>query len=349
MIFPKGINRNQPLRRLLSRRLVPRVPRTASEPNDVSSPTAPESTFAMRVASRLTGVSPERLRAWETRHAAIRPLRTEGGSRRYTQADLDRIRALRQLTDEGRRIAELASLGTDELFARIKGGETPEPTSSEVASALFERARPLIERLDGTGLRSLLCERIDFVGLVDFARTEALALTVEIGERWERGELSISAEHLATNVLRAVLVEKLGELEGDGLGPRILFATPSGEPHDVALLVAAIVAASLGASSLFVGADVPDEDLVATATSTRADVLALGFVLLDPDEIEARLTTLRRQLPERVGVWLGGRGIDGLAPIRGVDRVGSFDRLSAFVLEARGAADGMGARGEAVS
>jgi DNA-binding transcriptional MerR regulator len=320
-------------------------------PSTLTTPPSDESTFPMRVASRLTGVSPERLRAWESRHDAIQPIRTPGGSRRYSASDLDRIRALRRLTEGGCRIAELADLDTAELLAQLEAeaGEGQAAGTASIGCAIYERARPMIEALDAAGLRTFFGERIERLGVVGFARTEALALAVEVGERWERGELAISAEHLATDVLRSLLMEKLRAWEADGLGPRILFATPSGEHHDVGLLVAALVAAAQGASVLFVGADVPDADLAATACATRADVLALGFVVMDRAQMEARLAVLRSQLPDRVALWLGGRGIEGLPPIQGVDRVGSFDRLEAFVLEARGAADAQGASREVAS
>lgn len=45
-------------------------------------------------AARLVGVSPSAIRSWE-RQGLVSPMRTRGGVRRYGQADLDRLRAIR--------------------------------------------------------------------------------------------------------------------------------------------------------------------------------------------------------------------------------------------------------------
>ena len=149
------------------------------------------------------------------------------------------------------------------------------------------------------------------------------------------GETSISAEHAATAVLRATLLDALLECTPAADAPRVVFAAPSGERHDLGLISAALVARCHGADTVFVGADVPEEDLLSSVAEARADVLALGFVTLSEVEIEATLRRLRRALPARVSLWVGGRGVAGGASIPGVDRLESMVRLEAFVLEAR--------------
>ena len=57
------------------------------------------STYPLRTITRLTGLSPELLRAWERRYNAIRPLRTAGGTRRYTNQDLERLKLLKAVVD----------------------------------------------------------------------------------------------------------------------------------------------------------------------------------------------------------------------------------------------------------
>ena len=300
----------------------------------MTTPPDDETTFPMRVAARLAGVTPERLRAWETRHAAIVPARSPGGSRRYSSADLERIRALRRAVESGRRIAEVAGIETAELLASLDGAE-----ASDARPSLFERARESILGFDAEGLRTLLVGEADRVGRVEFAKGPAMAFAAEVGQRWADGELPVACEHFATEVLRSLLLDALGEIEGDARGPRVLFATTSGEDHDLGLLVAAVVAADLGASVVFVGADVPEEDLVHVLSFGRVDAVALGFVMQTPERVEACLRSLRERLPDRLAIWAGGRGIGRVAPGPGVDRVPNFERLRAFVLAARASED----------
>lgn len=60
--------------------------------------------FVISVAAELTGVHPQTLRVYE-RKGLLRPARTGGMSRRYSQADVDRIHHIQQLTTEGLNLA----------------------------------------------------------------------------------------------------------------------------------------------------------------------------------------------------------------------------------------------------
>ena len=65
--------------------------------------------------AQTVGLTPDTLRKWETRYAAVQPERTEGGDRRYSQEDLRRLTYLKRLVDEGHQLGSLAELTTDEL------------------------------------------------------------------------------------------------------------------------------------------------------------------------------------------------------------------------------------------
>lgn len=60
--------------------------------------------FGISVASELTGVNPQMLRAYESK-GLLEPERTPGGTRRYSQADLDRVRRICVLLEAGLNLA----------------------------------------------------------------------------------------------------------------------------------------------------------------------------------------------------------------------------------------------------
>ena len=136
-----------------------------------------------------------------------------------------------------------------------------------------------------------------------------------------------------------MLIESVEAGPVDVLGPRILFASPEGERHDLGVLAAAIAARAFGAQSIFIGADVPVPELVKEAETSRSEALALGFVVLPKDEVKSVLRDVRRALPEDIALWVGGQGIMGCPPIPGVDRIENAQRLEGFVLEARRSED----------
>ncbi len=56
--------------------------------------------FVISVAAELAGVHPQTLRIYE-RRGLIMPYRTPGGTRRYSQEDLDRLALIQELTEQG--------------------------------------------------------------------------------------------------------------------------------------------------------------------------------------------------------------------------------------------------------
>ena len=56
--------------------------------------------YVISVAAELAGVHPQTLRNYE-RSGLLDPTRTAGGSRRFSERDLDRLRRIQQLTSEG--------------------------------------------------------------------------------------------------------------------------------------------------------------------------------------------------------------------------------------------------------
>lgn len=60
--------------------------------------------YIISVAAELAGVHPQTLRIYE-RKGLVDPARTGGGSRRYSDADIDRLRKIQELTNEGLNLA----------------------------------------------------------------------------------------------------------------------------------------------------------------------------------------------------------------------------------------------------
>jgi MerR family transcriptional regulator/heat shock protein HspR len=60
--------------------------------------------YVISVAAELAGVHPQTLRIYE-RKGLLEPARTQGGSRRYSQADIEHLQRIQALTDEGLNLA----------------------------------------------------------------------------------------------------------------------------------------------------------------------------------------------------------------------------------------------------
>ena len=77
--------------------------------------------YAISVAAELTGAGVQNLRVYE-RRGLVDPTRTEGGTRRYSENDLDRVRRVLVLLDAGLNLAGIALvLDLEDDNARLRG------------------------------------------------------------------------------------------------------------------------------------------------------------------------------------------------------------------------------------
>ncbi len=75
-----------------------------------SVPLEQEELFPIREVSRLTGVNPVTLRAWERRYGLIQPKRTESGHRLYAVADIERVHSILGWIDRGVAVSKVAKI-----------------------------------------------------------------------------------------------------------------------------------------------------------------------------------------------------------------------------------------------
>ncbi|WP_028942705.1 MerR family transcriptional regulator [Pseudomonas vranovensis] len=69
-----------------------------------------EELFPIREVSRLTGINPVTLRAWERRYGLIQPTRTESGHRLYSQADIDEVRTILGWIERGVAVSKVGKI-----------------------------------------------------------------------------------------------------------------------------------------------------------------------------------------------------------------------------------------------
>ena len=79
--------------------------------------------FPIREVSRLTGVNPVTLRAWERRYGLIRPTRTDSGHRLYSMADVEAVRSILAWTERGVAVSKVGSI----LARSAAGRDADEP------------------------------------------------------------------------------------------------------------------------------------------------------------------------------------------------------------------------------
>jgi DNA-binding transcriptional MerR regulator len=245
---------------------------------------------------RRVGVSEHVLRAWERRYRLLRPVRSPGGYRLYSDADERRVRRMRAHLAAGLSAAEAARAALGEE----RPGPPPPPGTGPAVGGLAGPAQDLAEsldRLDEPGAQAALDRLLAGFTVETVLRDAVLPYLHDLGDRWESGQVSIAGEHFASNLLRGRLAG-LARGWGYGHGPRAVLACPPGEQHDLGLLMFGIVLHRCGWRVEYLGASTPIAELAQTARQAHAGVVVLAAAVKGHfDGLTGDLARLARQVP----------------------------------------------------
>lgn len=280
-------------------------------------PPLTEPRHPIRVVAARSGLTPNLLRAWERRYGVVEPGRSEGGQRLYSDADIERLALLKQVTDAGRSIGQVSALAVDALRALVaedQGARAPADLSDERLDRALAEAWSSVEAMDADQLEADLRRAVVTLGSEAFTDRLVAPLLRTIGDRWHSGDLRPAHEHLASQVVKRVLHWMVEPARGDGDGPRAVIGTLSGEHHEMGALLAGATAALEGWHVTYVGQNLPAEDFCLAARTVGARVIGISTV--NPLEVDGVLGQFRQLLeaaPEGVQVVAGGRVAADLA------------------------------------
>lgn len=311
--------------------------RRSSDPAlDIGAERVPRHPIAV-VATR-TGLTPDVLRIWERRYAAVQPGRSADGQRLYSDADVERLRALRRAIDAGRSIGKVARLSTAGLRKMIAedASVSPREPSRVPAAAMDDVVADClvqIRALNATALDALLRRAAAAIGVAAFLERLAAPLLRRLGEEWHAGRLSIAHEHLASAVVGEVMTSAMRELASGRETARLVVATPTGERHSLGAVLVGAWAAADGWDVVFLGPDMPAEDIASAAIATNARAVAISSVYAaDRRHLVREMRTLRERLPANITLLVGGAAASTVAQqlqAAGIHVAHSLDELGA--------------------
>jgi methanogenic corrinoid protein MtbC1 len=235
------------------------------------------------------------LRAWERRYGLLQPTRSAGGLRLYSPDDLVRVQAMQRHLADGFAAAEAAALATRTT------GQSEEDVGLPAAKDELAAALASFDDGDAHAVFDTLLARLSIDTLL---RDVILPYLHELGERWERGDVSIAQEHFASTLLRGRLLG-LARGWGRGIGPVAVLACAPGEQHDLGLLAFGLALRARGWRIVYLGADTPISSVADAARACSPAAVVVSAV--DPRVLRRNAEELR-QLALDTPLWLGGAG-----------------------------------------
>jgi len=282
----------------------------------------------MRLVVRRTGLSPDVLRVWERRYGVVQPVRSAGGQRLYSTADIERLVLLHRAARAGYGIARAAQLTPEELkvvaASMVEGAGSPREYGGMSPESIATSALAAVESFDAATLEAQLRRASTLFSSDEFLEEVLGPLLHVVGSRWHEGAISPAHEHLATTTVRRVLDWLGATLEAEAEAPLIAVATLAGEAHEMGAMFVARVAAECGWRVRYFGAGLPPDHLASAAAQLGARVVAISVVNMGATHDAAMLEqihALRTELPDSAIIMAGGRGAKSLGAQLDAQRV----------------------------
>ena len=115
-------------------------------------------------------------------------------------------------------------------------------------------------------------------------------------------------EHLTSAILKPFLANLRNSYRPVPGSPTVIVTTPIGQLHELGSLMAALMAAAEGWQVIYLGPNLPAEEIAAAVIQKQARVILLSLVYpADDPLLTTELEKLYRLLPSDTSIIIGGR------------------------------------------
>lgn len=285
--------------------------------------------FNIKVISNRTGLSPQLIRTWEKRYNAVEPDRSVSNRRLYSEQDLEKLILLKRATSMGIAISSVAQMSIEELYGLVDKRNIEEVVSDknfvmeDAAEYHFKKCIEQIEKSDYSGLESALLNASSSLGQLTFIEDVIQPVMKYTGDCWFSGEVKIAQEHMVSSIVRSILGSILISGHTKGVGSTLLVTTPSRQQHELGALMSAVIALSLGWQVVYLGPDLPVEEIAQAAVKQKASTIALSLTYPANDPVlKTDLLRFKKIVGDRFKLIIGGRVADSyLDTIEEIDAV----------------------------
>jgi len=226
--------------------------------------------FTIKDIENLSGVKAHTIRIWEQRYNFLKPQRTNTNIRYYTNEELKIILNIALLNKYGYKISHINKMNVGEMNQKLNTISHNEAQQERLINELISfmvdleigRFEELIDRqIHERGIEKTIIELI-------------FPFLERTGILWVTNNINPAQERLVINIIRQKILVGI-ETSSTNIksDKRALLFLPEGEFHELGLLYVYYLLKNKGVHVLYVGADVPVEDLESIVKVKKPDYL----------------------------------------------------------------------------
>ncbi|WP_226677041.1 MerR family transcriptional regulator [Mesobacillus jeotgali] len=264
--------------------------------------------YNIKAVSKMLGIQPGTLRAWERRYQMIAPVRNESGHRLYTEEHVEILRWLISKINQGFTISQAVSLLENSALS-VEKAEVPkrdmvDEIGDKLLTALLDfnsaKAHELINQ--AFSLFTIDKTVIDLLG----------PILIKVGDLWEEGSITTAHEHFASSFIRSRIEGLSNSFPHNSFLPKSIAVCGPGERHELGLLIYTLYLRRKGFEVVFLGTSLAENDLEVVLEKVKPKFLFLSCTLDENREATLKLAEEINIIFPDLFIGLGGIAIDSM-------------------------------------
>ena len=226
--------------------------------------------FTIKDLENLSGIKAHTLRIWEQRYNFLKPSRTFTNIRYYSNDELKKVLNIALLNKYGYKISHIDKMSAVEINEKLLSLNQMEAQQERIVNDLIKNMIDLdLDTFEDTLDKFIIARGIER------AITQIIFPFLEkIGILWLTNHINPAQEHLVTNIVRQKLIVGIeGVSSSLKLNKTILLFLPEGEYHELGLLFMYYILKSRGATVIYLGANIPLNDVSYVVNLKKPDYL----------------------------------------------------------------------------
>jgi MerR family transcriptional regulator, light-induced transcriptional regulator len=227
-------------------------------------------TFTIKDLENLSGIKAHTIRIWEQRYSFLKPERTGTNIRYYSNNELKTVLNIALLNKYGYKISHIDKMNEAEIKDKLLSLNQVQAQQERIVNELIES----MVDLDIDKFEVILDNYIIARGIERSISQIIFPFLEKIGILWLTSHINPAQEHLVSNIIRQKLIVGIESVVSSiDLKKTILLFLPEGEYHELGLLFLYYILKSRGARVLYLGANVPMDDVDYVAKLKKPDYL----------------------------------------------------------------------------
>ncbi len=262
------------------------------------------SVYTIKDLENLTGVKAHTIRIWEQRYNFLKPQRTDTNIRYYGNDELKSILNITLLNKYGFKISHIDKMSDDEIKEKLITLSNQQALQEKTINELIK----MMIDFDVATFEEILDKNIASKGIERTINQIIFPFMEKVGILWLANHIIPAQEHIITSLIRQKIIVGIEFAKPTFiLNKTVLLFLPDNEYHELGILFTNFLLKSKGVKTIYLGANVPVEDIEMVVKFKKPDCIYTHLTILSSTLAFERFMSQISKKSENIPVVISGR------------------------------------------